>query len=112
MKLSERQRQFAHDLGVWISWVYENGYEITLGEVFRTEEQQKWYVQKGLSKTMNSRHRQKLALDFNLFVGGTYTSDIEKYRPLGEAWESLGEGHVWGGRWASLRDAGHIELVP
>lgn len=79
-----------------IGFAYENGYELTFGEAYRTEEQQRIYVDKGLSKTMNSRHRDRLAVDLNLFKDNQYITEKEKYRFLGEKWEEI--GGRWGGR--------------
>lgn len=76
--------------------VYARGFELTFGEAYRTEEQQRMHVEAGKSRTMNSRHRDRLALDLNLFNGGEYITDAEAYRPLGEMWEAL--GGRWGGR--------------
>ncbi len=96
MSLSERQRRFPPMLANLISFAYENGYELTLGEAYRTEEQQRLYVDSGRSRTMNSRHRDRLAADLNLFKDGVYLTDKERYRFLGERWEGL--GGRWGGR--------------
>jgi len=79
-----------------IAWAHANGYELTFGEAYRTEEQQKLYVKSGYSKTMESKHLDRLAVDFNLFIGGQYVTDAAAYRPLGERWEKL--GGRWGGR--------------
>lgn len=79
-----------------IGFAYKNGFELTFGEAFRTEEQQKIYFDTGRSKTMNSRHRDRLAVDFNLFKDGQYITDKECYRVLGEKWEQI--GGQWGGR--------------
>lgn len=115
MSLQKQQTAFAWMLAEWLTWCKASGYEITLGEVYRTEEQQALYLKKGLSKTMKSKHRDRLALDFNLFVGSAL-AQVAQYRPLGEKWEEL--GGVWGGRFGVKIenyatkigwDAGHIE---
>lgn len=85
-----------------ISFAYENGYELTLGEAYRTEEQQRIYVDSGRSRTMDSRHRDRLAVDLNLFKNGAYLTGGEAYRFLGERWEEL--GGTWGGRFGLSPD--------
>ena len=96
MTLSQEQRAFAKMLAEFIIWVYGKGYEVTIGEVLRTKEQQDIYIRQGKSKTSNSQHINKLAADLNLFVNGTYVSNSNAYRALGEEWEK--RGGRWGGR--------------
>ncbi|MBI1913024.1 MAG: M15 family metallopeptidase [Deltaproteobacteria bacterium] len=96
MSLGEKQRKFPLMIAELVQFAYGNGYELTFGEAYRTEEQQRIYVESGRSKTMNSKHRDRLAVDFNLFRNGVYLTDKEKYKMLGERWEQL--GGRWGGR--------------
>ena len=116
MRLSEKQREFANQVGTMILWAYANGMEITLGEVYRTDEQQTYYIQKGMSRVARSKHQDKLAVDINLFIDDKYTNDKRDYRRLGEFWESLGGS--WGGRFGIQPedydteigwDSGHFE---
>lgn len=72
------------------------GLECKIQELNREIEIQKKYVAEGKSKTLNSRHIDKLAVDLILFRAGTPDFIPESYRPLGIYWESVG-GH-WGGR--------------
>lgn len=101
-----------------IRHAYSNGFELTLGEAYRTEEQQLIYTQSGRSRTMLSRHRDRLAIDFNLFKNGVYITEGKEYRALGEKWEEL--GGRWGGRFGLKLeeyavktgwDANHFELA-
>ena len=96
MNLSETQRKFPLMVAELIRRSYADGYELTFGEAFRTEEQQRLYVRSGRSRTMSSLHMKRLAIDFNLFRDGKYIADGGLYRPLGEMWESV--GGRWGGR--------------
>ena len=95
MNLSETQRKFPLMVAELIRRSYAAGYELTFGEAFRTEEQQRLYVRSGRSRTMSSLHMKRLAIDFNLFRDGKYIADGGLYRPLGEMWESV--GGRWGG---------------
>lgn len=92
----DRQRRFPPMVAELIRFAYSSGFELTFGEAYRSEEQQRLHFQAGRTKTMASRHRERLAIDFNLFRGGRYVPDGEAYRPLGEMWETL--GGRWGGR--------------
>lgn len=111
MTLRQHQSAFALDVARLIEFAYKNGMEFTFGETYRTEEQQRIYVQKGLSRTMDSWHRKRLAIDLNLFLAGVYITTAEPYRPLGDYWKSLNEHNRWGGDWG-LGDANHFERRP
>ena len=80
---------------------------MTGGELFRTPEQQAIYIAKGLSKTSNSKHLKRLAIDLNLFINGEYQTTREPYKPLAKFWNKLSPenkaGYDWG--W----DANHFE---
>jgi hypothetical protein len=104
--LSEKQRQFTKMIGQLILWSYDHGYELTFGEAYRTPEQAALNAKKGIG-IANSLHIKRLAVDFNLFVGGKYTSDPEDYLPLVLEWEQLGGSA--GYRFKS-KDAGHFSL--
>lgn len=115
MTLSGKQREFARMVGEFITWAYTQGYQLTLGEAYRTPEQQKIYMDTGKSKTILSKHLDRLAIDLNLWLNGKYVTDEEAYKPLGEYWESI--GGRWGGRFGDNPatekiegwDAGHFE---
>ena len=109
MTLSQKQRKFPQLVASLIRWAYENGYEIVLGEAYRTKEQQSLYVATGKSKTMNSKHLRCLAIDINLFKNGEYLIETPDYKPLGDYWESLDPECVWGGDWGW--DGGHFQYT-
>lgn len=131
MKLSDKQKIFTCNIGLLIGYAYANGFKLTFGEVYRTLEQQKIYFNTGRSKTMNSRHLDRLAVDFNIFkklpetdamlfsADSSYLIDLETVRPLGKYWESLHPDNVWGGDWnrngimdETFRDPYHFEMKP
>jgi len=93
-------------LGQLIVWAYEHGYELTGGELQRSNEQALHNYLTGAG-IIHSLHILKLAIDINLFFHGELQSTVEQYRPLGEYWESLGGS--WGGRF-SKPDAYHFSL--
>lgn len=117
MKLSERQQEFTKRVELLLSWIHAHPeWAITLGEVYRPKLLQYLYLWAKKSQTLRSKHLDRLAIDLNLFVDGKYTTDPEKYRPLGEYWEFL--GGRWGGRFSLKKedydtkigfDANHFE---
>lgn len=107
--LREKQSRFVKDVGWLISWAYQNGYELTFGEALRTQAEADLNAHQG-DGIKNSLHLLKLAIDLNLFADGRFIETTEGYTPLGEAWESLGSDHTWGGRFHSP-DADHFSIT-
>ena len=105
MNLGEHQQAFSRDLVKLMSKAFELGYEIRIGEVERTIEQQKIYVQTGRSKTMNSNHLKKCAADLHFVKAGQLCYPQE----LGDYWETLDPINSWGGNWKSFKDKPHFE---
>lgn len=106
--LIEAQQTFVTNIALLIDYATKKGWQLTFGEAYRTAEQQAIYVKKGLSKTYNSQHLIRLAVDFNLFVNGYYVTNGLEHLQLGKFWESLHinnrAGAIWG--W----DQGHFEM--
>lgn len=73
------------------------GYELTFGDAYRDPR-----CTYGNEKSF---HRQRLAVDFNLFKNDTWLKNTEDHLFLGEYWESI--GGTWGGRWS---DGNHYQL--
>lgn len=97
MTLGEKQRRFTELVARLITFAYDNGFELTFGEAYRTPEQAALNAAKG-SGISKSLHTQRLAVDLNLFIGGEYQPTTEAHKPLGEYWESLDPLCKWGGR--------------
>lgn len=110
-KVSE-QWLFLQDVAMLIMYASRIGIVLTGGELYRTKEQQEIHVKAGRSKTMNSRHMERLAIDFNFFVGGVLTYDYDKIEPLGKYWCQLSEKNQWGGYFNSFQDTPHFERKP
>ena len=108
MTLGEKQRRFTELVGRLILWAYDNGYELTFSEAYRTPEQAALNARKG-SGVSNSLHTQRLAIDLNLFVNGDYKTDTESHKPLGDYWKSLDPESRWGGDF-SKPDGNHYSL--
>lgn len=105
LTLGERQRQFTRMVADLIIWAYDHGYELTLGDGYRDPR-----VFGVAGETMGygkpySNHKQRLAIDFNLFRNGKFLDATHDHLPLGEFWESIGGS--WGGR---FNDGNHYSL--
>ena len=107
MSLRKKQSIFAINFAHLIIYAEKQGYEVTIGEVYRWSRVQKFYIKIGVSWTLNSQHSKKLAGDLNLFKNGRYLSKSDEHRVLGKYWESLNIYNVWGGR---FKDGNHYEM--
>lgn len=109
MSLSNEQALFLLDVCKLVPYATSLGYTVTGGELQRTPEQQKIYVQTGKSKTMNSNHLKKLAIDLNFIKDGKLVYDIKALTPIGEYWQSLSPKNSAGMFWKSFKDVPHFE---
>lgn len=108
MTLGEKQRLFVRLFAEFVLWCYENDYELSDGEAYRTPEQAALNAAKGTG-IANSLHTKRLARDVNLFIEGKYQMTSEAYRPLGEKWESMHPLNRWGGRFKKP-DGNHFSM--
>lgn len=102
------QAAFLLDVGKLVQKATELGFQVTAGELYRTPEQQQIYVKTGRSRTMNSLHLQRRAVDLNFFKDGKLTYDKATLAPLGAFWESLHPLNSWGGNGVKLVDTPHF----
>ena len=105
MTLGQKQRKFTRMIADLIIFAYEQGYELTLGDAFRDPRVHGPVGEKKSYSSANSLHKERLAIDLNLFKDGKFLTQSEDHRPLGEYWESLGGS--WGGR---FNDGNHYSL--
>ena len=110
MTLGDRQEAFAHDVVSLLSKAWELGFSVRLGEVLRPIEMQQLYVKTGRSKTMDSMHIKKCAIDLVLLIDGQVCTR-EQIKPLGDWWESLSPIHRWGGNWRGAVDSGKSSFI-
>lgn len=106
--LTSLQFTFTHNIGRLICWAYEAGYELTLGEAFRTPQQAQWNADHGCG-IKNSLHTQRLAVDFNLFHDGIYLPLSADHDAMGTYWKSLHPLNRWGGDFPKP-DGGHYSM--
>lgn len=104
----QNQAAFLLDVARLINRATELGFQVTAGELYRTPEQQEIYVKTGRSRTMNSLHLQRRAVDLNFFLNGKLTYDKHVLAPLGAYWESLHPLNSWGGNGVKLVDTPHF----
>lgn len=107
MNLGDRQRQFTLMVAKLIEYAYDQGYELTFGDAYRDPRAHGQPGVKASYSNARSLHKQRLAVDFNLFRNGQYLARTEDHAPLGMYWETL--GGRWGGR---FNDGNHYELEP
>lgn len=106
LTLRQHQSEFARDVVRLLTYASGKGYEYTLGEAERPIEMQRIHFEAGRSKTMNSMHIKRLAVDVHFFKGGQLCYPQE----LGDFWEALAPGvNQWGGNWVSFKDAPHFQ---
>lgn len=109
MSLSSEQAAFLLDACKLIEYATQRGWTVTGGELYRTQEQQEIYFKQGKSKTMESNHLKRLAIDLNFLKNGQPVWDKPALAELGAFWESLNPKNRWGGNFKSLPDVPHFE---
>jgi peptidoglycan L-alanyl-D-glutamate endopeptidase CwlK len=94
----------------------EAGIPVMIIDTLRTEAEQRQYVARGVSWTLNSKHLTGHAIDlcpyaqFELHGPDrlAWNTDEPAWQVIGEIGEQL--GLTWGGRWNRTPDYGHFEL--
>jgi hypothetical protein len=114
MTLNEHQFLFARLLPRLLDKARELGFEVAVGEVYRSPEEAERKYRQGLG-SKNSVHILKLAVDLNLFrevVGGgyEYMSRAEEHAELGAFWKTLHPACRWGGDFSRV-DGNHYSLT-
>ncbi len=102
--LLQRQMQFASMLPRLLQKADELGFDVTLGEAWRSEFEAARLAKLKLG-IKRSLHCDRLAIDINLFRDGKLLTRTEDHYELGEWWESIGGS--WGGRFG---DGNHYSL--
>jgi len=108
MKKSDEQWYFLQDVATLIQFAKTHNIKLTGGELYRTQYQQAKYLKDGKSKTMHSKHLERLAIDFNFFIDGALTYFKEDIQILGDYWEVLDDKNEWGGNW-NFQDCPHFQ---
>ena len=111
MSMVQEQATFLLDVCALVAYATEQGFVVTGGELTRPIEMQQLYVKTGRSKTMDSQHLKRLAIDLNFFKDGKLVQSREELKPLGDWWEARSAKNRWGGNWRGLVDAGKSRFV-
>jgi hypothetical protein len=97
--LREKQSAFVQLVARLILYAHAKGYALTFGEAWRSPEEAA-RLAKNSAGIKRSLHRDRLAVDLNLFKDGKWLTSTEAHRPLGEWWEKQSTAEmpcVWGG---------------
>lgn len=110
MTLLQTQFIFSTLVPRLIDEAHRLGFQVTGGEWLRSPEEAARLAKKGVG-LKNSLHKDKLAIDLNLFRDGVYQRTTEAHRQLGTWWEaqSAGKDYVthWGGHFG---DGNHYSI--
>ena len=96
MTLGEKQRTFAKMVARLLDKAHELGFEVTLGDAYRDPRVFGAVGEKKGYGHASSAHKQRLAIDLNLFKNGVFLQTTTAHTELGEWWEA--QGGSWGGR--------------
>ncbi len=88
MALNPKQFKFTQYVSMLIQYAYSQGYTLSFGDAWAKT-----------GHTDNSKHYDRLAIDFNLFKDGQLLTKTHEYRFLGDYWECLDIKCTWGGKW-------------
>ena len=108
MLLGQKQRQFAFHVHQLIQHIYAMGYEVTLGDAFRDKRALGERGDEGPYGRNASAHKQRLAIDLNLFVDNQWIRATAPYKPFGTYWKALHKDNEWGGDFPGKGDGNHF----
>lgn len=94
MRLSDQQSIFTRNLVETVYYLTDTlGWKVVIGEVWRREVTQKWLWKKGWTKTLDSDHLYKLAVDLFVWIEGIFldnqTENKEVMKSAGDYWKRL-----------------------
>ena len=106
MRLSQLQRAFTRMVADLIQYAYEAGYELSFGDAYRDPRVHGEVGEKKSYSSAYSLHKERLAVDLNLWVDGKYvsTSNHSAWDDLHNYWSSIG------GAERIPKDANHFSI--
>lgn len=107
MTLGEKQRLFTKLVVNLLEFIHSRGYETTFGDAYRDPRAFGEIGKDGPYGHKASGHKQRLAIDINLFLDGKHLTSDKDHEPFGVWWESQHELCRWGGR---FKDGNHYSL--
>jgi hypothetical protein len=93
---TDLQSKFAFNMARFLRWLEVQGYQVGLGEAWRSDMQAAWNEEHGIG-TRNSLHCDRMAQDLIIRKNGVQVGK-EDYERCGAAWEALDTLNKWGGR--------------
>lgn len=108
MSLGKDQETFSRLITKHLQWLFDNGYEVRLGDCYRDPRVHGEYGEKVGYGAAKSQHKKKLALDINLFKDGIYLTTSDGHKESAIHWESLNKHCRSGIRYS---DSNHYEYV-
>lgn len=109
MSLNPKQWEFSQSMAALIQQAKALGYEVVMGEAYRTSAQAAANAASG-SGIAHSLHCDSLAVDLNLFLNGAYITDSTGHVQLGIWWKARGPDYRWGGDFSTRKDYNHYSL--
>ncbi len=112
LTLHQKQTAFSVLLGKLILMANYMGYEVSMGEAWRSDETAGLDAKEGKGIS-NSLHRLRLAVDICLFKSGDYLTETKDYEPLGTWWKNQSSEDLkccWGGDF-SKPDGNHFSVA-
>lgn len=97
--LLKDQMLFSRYVVSLLTYAHSEGYEVTLKECLRTNEQQSIYFKERKTKTMTSLHLKSLAIDLCFFKDGQWLKTYDQLKIFGKYWQNLDSDCRWGGDW-------------
>ena len=110
MTLGEKQRVFTLLIAKLVAFAYSEGFELTFGDAYRDPRVHGAVGVKKTYSSANSVHKDRLAVDFNLFKNGKFLTSSEDHKALGAYWKTLHEDCRWGGDF-SKPDGNHYSMA-
>lgn len=114
MSLSDQQWTFLQNTALLIAFCATRQIKLTGGELYRTQEQQDLHYAAKRSKVKHSRHQDRLAVDFNIFIDnilvGSNPTEAEfiELKLMADYWHCLHADNVCGYDWSW--DYNHFEM--
>ena len=109
MGLFEHQWEFLKDVAKLIEYMSKiKDLEVSGGHLWRTKREQEFLLKIGRSRTMNSKHLDRLAIDFNFKYKGQIVGKHKVVEDIAKYWESLSEYNEAGYFW-SFFDPSHFQ---
>lgn len=92
-----------------IQFTYEQGYQVSFGDAFRSPIVFGQLGEKVGYGAANSFHKLRLAIDLNLYKDGKWLNKTEDHLPLGKYWKTLNPECTWGGDF-KFADGNHYSM--